>query len=639
MTKSRIARIAALTAGSVAAFSFAVSASAMTVAEIQAAIATLSQQLAAMQGGSSASVTFTRDLTVGSKGADVTALQSWLISKSYSIPAGATGTFGAQTKAAVSAWQAASGISPAAGYFGPKSRAYVGAGAVVVVPGGTTTGGVTTGTGSTGGITTPGAEGTLTVTAGTVSNSTVYSGSSMAPVLAFKAKALNSDIAIQRVKIDLGTNSAIYNKVYSKIYLVDESGRTVASADLNSNTVVKDSDNIYYITLSGFSSVVPKDTTKNFTVKVDVRTVSSGSSDLTSHTVRLAANGVRGQDGAGIDQYSPANATDVSKAVTLAATLADSATLTLATAASTPVTQEIVAANGSALNEADKVSLLSFDVRATNDDVLVTDVVATIASIGSANASSTYLYAGNTLVGSAGASVGTATFNDVNYTVPRGSTVTFTLKADVRSASTAQTTFSASVASNGITAENSNGDNVSTTGSATSNNTYVRKVGPVFSLNGTPSIVKSATASQNNQSTSTVTATFNVHITAVGGDIYFGKQAASSTFGVATYFNGVYNDVAGQTGASTTSFATPTSGVVTTGINSTTAFKLAQNNSIDIPVTFVSEGRTTAGALLTTGNYAVGLEYIKWSTDDVTMQISRFMGGKTEWRTAAVQLP
>ncbi|MES2214139.1 MAG: peptidoglycan-binding protein [Patescibacteria group bacterium] len=638
MTKTRIARIAALTAGSVAALGFAFSASAMTVAELQAAIASLSQQLAAMQGGSSASVTFTRDLTVGSKGADVTALQNWLIGKGYSIPAGATGYFGAQTRSAVAAWQAAAGISPAAGYFGPKSRASVG-GAVVVVPGGTTTGGVTTGTGSTGGITTPGAEGTLTVTAGTVSNTTVYSGSTMAPVLAFKAKALNSDIAIQRVKVGLGTTSAIYNKVYSKIYLVDEAGTVVASADLNSNTVVKDTDNVYYITLSGFSSVVPKDTTKNFTVKVDARNVSTGSTDLGSHTVTLPINGVRGIDGAGIDQYSPAVA--ISQAATLAATLADSATLTVATAAATPLTQEVVAANGAALNEADKVALLSFDVRATNDNVLVTDVMATVSSVGSATASSTYLYVGNTLVGSSSVSGTTHTFADVNYTVPKGSAVTFTLKADVRSAATTATNFTASIPSgtSGILAENTAGDSVTATGSATSNTITVRKVGPVFSLNGTPTIVKSATASQNNTSTSTITATFNVHITAVGGDIYFGSQAASSTFGVATYFNGAYNSTAAQMGASTTSFTVPSSGVVTTGINSTTAFKLAQNNSVDVPVTFIAEGRTAAGALLTTGNYAAGLEYIRWSTDDVTMQTSRFMAGKTEWRTPAVQLP
>lgn len=71
------------------------------------------------------SYTFTRDLTIGATGADVTALQTWLIAKGYSIPAGATGYFGAQTAAAVAAFQKANMITPAAGYFGPITRAKV----------------------------------------------------------------------------------------------------------------------------------------------------------------------------------------------------------------------------------------------------------------------------------------------------------------------------------------------------------------------------------------------------------------------------------------------------------------------------------------------------------------------------------
>ncbi|HEY9481241.1 MAG TPA: peptidoglycan-binding domain-containing protein, partial [Candidatus Paceibacterota bacterium] len=65
---------------------------------------------------SSASVSFTRDLTIGSSGADVTALQNFL----NVTPA--TGYFGSITKAAVTAYQSAHGV-PATGYFGPLTRA------------------------------------------------------------------------------------------------------------------------------------------------------------------------------------------------------------------------------------------------------------------------------------------------------------------------------------------------------------------------------------------------------------------------------------------------------------------------------------------------------------------------------------
>ncbi|MCL5006532.1 MAG: peptidoglycan-binding protein [Patescibacteria group bacterium] len=71
-----------------------------------------------------AAYNFTRDLTLGSTGADVTALQQMLISSGYlKMPSGvAYGYFGQLTREAVAAWQKANGITPPIGYFGPKSR-------------------------------------------------------------------------------------------------------------------------------------------------------------------------------------------------------------------------------------------------------------------------------------------------------------------------------------------------------------------------------------------------------------------------------------------------------------------------------------------------------------------------------------
>ncbi len=74
------------------------------------------------------------DMTLESMGADVTRLQEWLISKGYSIPAGATGYFGAQTQSALAAYQTAMGITPAAGYFGPVTKASIVCAPVVVDP-------------------------------------------------------------------------------------------------------------------------------------------------------------------------------------------------------------------------------------------------------------------------------------------------------------------------------------------------------------------------------------------------------------------------------------------------------------------------------------------------------------------------
>ena len=132
-TSNTIGKVAALVAGfTLVAMSFAVAPAAhaqttMTAAQIQAEITALQAQLSAAQGGSMTTPMFTTSLTIGSTGSEVSALQTWLIGKGYSIPAGATGYFGTQTQAAVAAYQAANGISPAVGYFGPITMAKVNA--------------------------------------------------------------------------------------------------------------------------------------------------------------------------------------------------------------------------------------------------------------------------------------------------------------------------------------------------------------------------------------------------------------------------------------------------------------------------------------------------------------------------------
>lgn len=73
---------------------------------------------------------FTRDLEVGMRGEDVKALQKFLNTKGFLVAAEGDGSpgkettyFGGLTQTALAAYQASSSIAPAAGYFGPKTRA------------------------------------------------------------------------------------------------------------------------------------------------------------------------------------------------------------------------------------------------------------------------------------------------------------------------------------------------------------------------------------------------------------------------------------------------------------------------------------------------------------------------------------
>jgi len=151
MVGMTVAQAAALTSAQVSAIvsllqSFG--ADAGTVANVEATLSgTPVTSMPAMTSGTSA-YTFTSDLTIGSTGAAVTALQNILIAQGdLAMPAGvAEGYFGALTQAALAKFQTANGITPAAGYFGAKTRAFVngmGGGVSVTPVTGATTGTVT----------------------------------------------------------------------------------------------------------------------------------------------------------------------------------------------------------------------------------------------------------------------------------------------------------------------------------------------------------------------------------------------------------------------------------------------------------------------------------------------------------------
>ena len=78
-------------------------------------------------GGSQYSGYPTTNLTPGMSGDQVKQLQQFLINNGYDIPAGATGYYGEQTKAAVSKFQTDKGVDVAGnpGYWGPRTIGYL----------------------------------------------------------------------------------------------------------------------------------------------------------------------------------------------------------------------------------------------------------------------------------------------------------------------------------------------------------------------------------------------------------------------------------------------------------------------------------------------------------------------------------
>lgn len=644
MSKNRIAKIAALSVGLTLAFG-ASTAGAQTIADLQAQINALLAQLAALQGGSTTpatpSVTFTQNLTLGSTGSEVSALQQMLVAQGHLVmPAGvAYGYFGPLTQAAVAKWQAANGVAPAVGYWGPISRARYAA----MAP---TTPGTTTPTTPGAGITTPGVEGTLTVTLNPTptSGSKVYEGDSRRAVLGLRLEAKTSDIRVERVRVQL-PSATFYNRVASRIYVMDGS-TVVGSADLNSNTVVREGSN-YFITVAGMSYVVPRNSTRvldlalDFNSSIDSIYRSGGSSASTVNSITVPVDGVRGTDGAGINQFGPSSPTTLTRTFSIESELATSANLKFSLNVNSPKKNDVIAANGANKDELDGLEILRFDVRAEKDNVKIIDMPLVVTgSTSGATTTTVYLYDGSTMLGSGTVGAGGAvTMTNIDYTIPRDTTRTLTVKVDLRDATTTAATVAASVnAGTGdtIVAENTIGDTLADgakTGGATGETMNVRSKGPMITL-VSKSIEKSSVGFLG--ATSTAKATFNVRVKAMGGDLYFGTQSASSTFAFQTYVGGTASGLANV--ASSTSWAVP-SGVVTSGLATGQSFLLQENAEVTIPVDFLFEGRTAAGALVSTGAYAIGLENVKWSVTGHDTQTSSFMANELDWRTSTVTMP
>src|SRR3989338_8716000 len=659
MTKIRIAKIAGIAAGATLVFgSFIPMAGAVTIAELQAQINALMAQLAALQGSTvSTGTTFTQNLTVGSTGAEVTALQQVLVAQGRLVmPAGvAMCYFGSLTQAAVASWQAANGVSPAAGYWGPISRAKYASLSGTTVPG-------TTVPGSTVGITTPGVEGTITVSLNpSPAGVKLYEGDMNKDVFGIRLEAKSSDIKVERVKLKLDekdttstSDTDSFRTVAGKVYVKD--GSTVlGSMDLNINTVVKDGTN-YYITVSGLSFVVPNGTTKVLTVAVDALSAWDDTFNGDAWTLSIPVDGVRGIDGAGVNQYSPS--TLFSRDFNSTCELADSATLAISLSSSSPNTNQVICEGATDNDECDELEIMKADFKAEKDAVTVTDMVLaitrTVADV--ATTTTAYLYDGSALIGSAtivgtSATAATATFTDIDWVVPKDTTRTMTVKLDIRDSALAKQTFYVAItgAAN-VTAENTNGTAVVESGSATSKVLTIRKVGPEVTLIS-KSITQSGAPQNNgvttNVSTSTLTATFNIKIKAVGGALTLGTVASGTPVMASTTSNSltggsflIYRNGAADT--SIASYSTSTSySIPTTCVVSGNSCTLSEGSEVTVPVTFSILGRSSAGAnggiALTNGLYSVQFGGIQWwNATTGTVQTTDFMASETDWRTSDV---
>jgi hypothetical protein len=413
---------------------------------------------------------YTRSLTVGSRGEDVTSLQTMLYAGGF-LKVAPTGYFGALTKAALGAWQASVGISPAAGYFGPITMAYVnshpmGGGSTVpgcmpgsmfssttgqpcttggtLPPGCTTSAGFspTTGQSCSGGSTPTGAwsldgsDGSGSASLSSYAGNTTAKKGETKDLAAAKITASGGTVAVTRASVEFSVRPWLY---FSKVVLKDSNGNTIATKNLSSASDVTEVTvgSKYLVQFDGITvPVKPQNDVTLVVAGTVLATTDRLTSDVTvkvgfSSTAFRTLNGKGYTDTFGLSGISGAEGTDYRTA-----TLTSSGSTGNILGRINPNTPAQRIQTTSTSGQTNDVTLGVFDFKAENQAATINTLIFTLGSNGTSQVEfdtafkRVYLTDGTTVynVNSVGT---TSTFSNLNIALPLDTWKSLTLKADV----------------------------------------------------------------------------------------------------------------------------------------------------------------------------------------------------------------
>lgn len=356
---------------------------AATSAEIQAQIAALLAQIAALQaqsGTPGSCYAFTTDLTLGSNGEAVRQLQIALNAKGYQVATAGAGSagnestyFGGLTRVALARYQAAMGISPAAGYFGPVTRAKLNASCTTTNPGGGT------------GTTTP----TSTVLTGGEANLTNFklrredvSGAEGEDNVAFATASFDvrgGDVRVERIELTASASSSTLNTQpwrYFDRVMVQSGGRTVATVDASSRSAWNQvRTGVYRLSLTGVGHIVRDRGTASLTLSADISDSIDNRDLAQQFTFSVADRAIRVTDAAGISQYAGSN----SATVAFGFDTAENGSLVISTSADDPQSSILVA---NRTRESSEYAVFAFELKNSQDvDAVITDLRVGVAGL------------------------------------------------------------------------------------------------------------------------------------------------------------------------------------------------------------------------------------------------------------------
>ena len=517
-------------------------------ADLQAQINALLAQIAALQGtvGTPASVTFTRDLTIGSQGSDVTALQNWLIAKGFTIPAGATGYFGPQTTSALARYQASVGIAPAAGYFGPLTRAKVNATATTPT---TPTNPTNPGNGSD---VLSGDEASLTSYDLRREESSGNEGEQDVEIATAEFDVDNGDVRVERMELTVTASNTSLNtqpwRYFDTIRILAD-GKEIAEVDADSRSDWSKSGNGYRLTFTGIKHIVREGETAELTIAADIAQ-NIDSNDLAQNFVfSISDRGIRATDAEGIQQYVG----NSSETVSFGFDVEENGDLSIRTNSDDPRASILVADEN---RESSKYEVFAFDLSNRDDaDTLITDMTIQVSGMnGGVSASdvirrATLEVGRDSFVGDVNAS--SITFDDMDLEIDGDDDVSVVLTVTLARNATS-TPIAFSLTSSDIEAEGvRSGGTAQVSGTATSETHTIAFAGvDVDSVSASVSVMTPG----NDASSSFGTYTIKFKVTGVEEDAYIASTTAETgTVGFRYEVEG--NEYTGTTNALITSSA------------------------------------------------------------------------------------
>lgn len=491
-----------------------------TIAKVAAVVAGLG--LVAMTfvaaAPAKAATAFNTNLTIGSRGTDVTALQTWLISEGYQIPAGATGYFGGQTKAALAAYQTNKSISPAVGYFGPLTRAAVNS------QGGSTgsTGGSTGGLKGAGRLTDVNAAGDI--------ESDIDEGDSGVKVAGVEAMAKDGDVSIQRLDVNVhigGNGSKVADKYFSSmsVWLGSKKLATMDASDGDKSSATTT------FRFSNLNGVIKEGDQESLYIAIDAIDSIDSTEDGDNVDIQIPVDGVRGVSADGVSE------TYVTTAInqTFTVSSVDTGELQITESSDNPDDTSVKVDDNTTT---DDVTLLDFNLKAKKQDVTVNDIavqVATTHNVGD-TVQTLKLMKGSKVLKtksvSTAATISNVVFNDLNAEdISKDDTETYSVVATIKRVGTGgfvsgDTIVASTTSGLAYDTEDADGNSATLTGSAIGGTVTLQTTG-ITVTKGSITATKTVGTTAGSGDTTQFAIPFKV--TADEDDLYISRTVTKST--------------------------------------------------------------------------------------------------------------